>query len=44
MSSLWILMRAQLMPEIFQMILDVAALLMCHHPARALGFKEQAAV
>lgn len=29
------------MPEIFQIILDVAALLMCHQPARALGFKEQ---
>lgn len=36
MRSLWILMRAQMTLEMFQMILDVAALLTCSHPAQAL--------
>lgn len=36
MRPLWILMRAQMALEMFQIILDVAALLMCSHPAPAL--------
>lgn len=36
MRSLWILMRVQMTLETFQMILDIAALLMCGRPAQAL--------